>query len=220
MTSRPQWLIVLLYVALSTLWLVVASYLISLTVEDPVLRSRAYLAKEFILVAISSVLFYALLKLGRETIAPAGITNLDSGRFRLNRLMLAFFALAMTAPLVSIVIVKVYGPEIERGAYADLQTIVDLKAEQIELWLAERQGDAEALAVSQALIERVANLGQNKDGHVRQLILNRLEAVRQAYSYESVILVDAESRPLLVLGEKDRLPALTEELLSTALKIR
>ena len=60
--------------------------------------------------------------------------------------MLMFLSLAMVAPLVSIGIVKVYGPEMERGAYADLQTIVDLKAEQIELWLAERHGDAEAIA--------------------------------------------------------------------------
>ena len=53
----------------------------------------------------------------------------------------------MVAPLVSIGIVKVYGPEMEREAYADLQTIVDLKAVQIELWLTERHGDAEAIAI-------------------------------------------------------------------------
>ncbi len=80
-----------------------------------------------------------------------------------------FLSLAMVAPLVSIGIVKLYGPELERGAYADLQTIVDLKAEQIELWLAERHGDAEAIAVSQAFIERVANMQSQKDGQCANL---------------------------------------------------
>ncbi len=65
MTRHPPiWLVVLLYVVFSTLWIVIAGYLISLTLDDPVLRSRAYLAKELILVAVSSGLFYLLLKSG------------------------------------------------------------------------------------------------------------------------------------------------------------
>jgi hypothetical protein len=74
--------------------------------------------------------------------------------------MLMFISLAMVAPLVSVGIVKVYGPEMERRMYDDLHTIADLKAEQIELWLAERRGNAEVLAASQAFIERVANMQQ------------------------------------------------------------
>jgi len=221
MMSRSPWLIVLLYVALSTLWMAVAAYLISLMLEDPVLRGWAYLTKELVLIVISSILFYALLKLSRDTtVREGGATASASADFRLNRLMLAFFSLAMVAPIISIMIVKVYGPEIERGTYADLQTIVDLKAEQIELWLAERHNDAEALLASQALIERVVNLQERINGHGMDLIRNRLEAVRQAYSYESVILLDVESRPLLVLGEKHELPSVTHELLSRALQTR
>jgi diguanylate cyclase (GGDEF)-like protein/PAS domain S-box-containing protein len=217
MSRPPVWLVVLLYVVFSTLWIVIAGYLISLTLEDPVLRSRAYLAKELILVAVSSGLFYLLLKFGRETVVSPE-AGLIPARFHLNRLVLMFLSLAMVAPLVSIGIVNIYGPELERGAYADLQTIVDLKAEQIELWLAERRGDAEAIAVSQALIERVANMQDGKNGHVRQLIRNRLDAVRNAYSYESVLLLDPGGQPLLVLGEQHKLPAVTQALLPVALR--
>src|SRR4051794_26203703 len=218
MMSRPPiWLVVLLYVVFSTLWIVIAGSLISLTLDDPVLRSRAYLAKELILVAVSSGLFYLLLKFGKETVVSPGVNSITE-RSRLNRLVLMFLSLAMVAPLVSIGIVKVYGPELERGAYADLQTIVDLKAEQIELWLAERHGDAEAIAVSQAFIERVANMQNQKDGHLRQLIRNRLDAVRNAYSYESVQLLDTGGQPLLVLGEQRKLPAVTQALLPVALR--
>ena len=79
MTSRNPWLIVLLYVAFSTLWIVVAGYSISLSLDDPVLRSRAYLAKELILVAISSVMFYLLLKWGRGTAIPSDVPAHDPG---------------------------------------------------------------------------------------------------------------------------------------------
>ena len=210
MMSRPPiWLVVLFYAIFSILWIVIAGSLISLTLDDPVLRSRAYLAKELILVAVSSGLFYLLLKFGKETVVSSGVNSVTE-RSRLNRLMLMFLSLAMVAPLVSIGIVKIYGPELERRAYADLQTIVDLKAEQIELWLAERRGDAEAIAVSQAFVERVANMQNQKDGHHRQLIRNRLDAVRNAYSYESVQLLDTDGQPLLVLGEQRKLPAVTQ----------
>ncbi len=78
--------------------------------------------------------------------------------------------------------------------YDDLHTIADLKAEQIQLWLAERQGDAEALAASQAFVEQVAGLKQTNNERHRQLIRNRLEAIMKAYSYESVLLLDIKGR--------------------------
>lgn len=219
--SLRTWLIVLLYAAFSILWIAIADYLISLTLEDPALRHRAYLAKDLILIAVSSMLFYMLLKLERDSSATT-LPYADSGlgSFRLNRLMLMFFSLAMIVPLVGIGIVKVYSPEVERDAYADLQTTVDLKAEQIELWLEERNGDAVALAESQALIERVKSLAHDRDKILAQSIHSRLEAIRQAYSYESVLLLDARSEPLLVLGEQEQLPPVTRALLSTASRTR
>src|SRR5687768_11256968 len=93
MTGRSPWLIVLLYAAFSTLWIVVAGYLISLTLDDPVLRGNAYLAKELVLVAISSGLFYMLLKLGWNKPVPSAVAGSDTGSVPLNRLMLMFFSL-------------------------------------------------------------------------------------------------------------------------------
>ena len=222
MMSRPAWLIVLLYAAFSILWLVVASYLISITLDDPVLRSHAYAAKELTLVAVSSGLLFLLLKLGLQPDIPISLAapGPDSGSFWSKRLMLMFAALAMVAPLVSIGIIKVYGPEMERQAYADLQTIVDLKAAQIELWLTERRSDAQAIAVSQALIERVSNMHNKTDGHLHELIRNRLEAIQKAYSYESVVLLDTKGQPLLTLGEQHNLSDVTRALLPAALRTK
>jgi diguanylate cyclase (GGDEF)-like protein/PAS domain S-box-containing protein len=218
MMSRHARLIILLYAAFSILWLVIASYVISLTLDDPILRSRAYIAKELILVAISSGLLYLLLKLGRDPAIPAVTRDPASSRFRLNRLVLMFVSLAMIAPLVSISIVKGYGPELERGAYADLQTVVDLKADQIELWLSERRGDAEALTASQVFTESVANLSNERDKGWLQPVRNRLDAVRRAYRYESVLLLDNNGQILLVLGEQLNLSGVTKALVPAALQ--
>ena len=125
MSRAPTWLIVLLYAVSSVLWVVAASYIISITLDDPVLRSRAYLAKELILVAISTALFYILLKIGKNTPSAPGYPS--SPVQPTGKQLLMLLPLAMVAPLVSIGIVNMYGPEIEREAYADLQTIVTLK---------------------------------------------------------------------------------------------
>src|SRR5678816_2017224 len=98
MISRNPWLIVLLYAAFSTLWIVVAGYLISLSHDDPVFRNRAYLAKELILVEISSVMFYLLLKRCRNNVIPSKSSLSDSGNVSLNRFLLIFFSMAMVAP--------------------------------------------------------------------------------------------------------------------------
>ncbi len=217
--NKSTWLIVLLYAAFATLWIVAFGYLITLTFDDPVLRSGAYLIKELILVAVSSVLLYLLLKLQRDPMVTPDIADAsaDTAHFRIMRLMPMCAALALVAPLVGFGIVKVHGPQLERGAYADLQTIVDLKAGQIELWLAGRRGDAEAIAMSQEFIENVASLRQGDDARLRKRIRTRLDAVRQAYGYESVLLFDAEEQPLM-REEQHQLPQITKALLPIALK--
>lgn len=220
MLRRPVWLLVLLYASFSTLWMAIAGYLISLTLDDPTLRSQAYFMKELVLVIASSGLFYALLKFARDTVVPPSIPAPDSVRFQLNRLMLMFVSLAMVAPLVSVGIVKVYGPEMERRMYDDLHTIADLKAEQIEIWLDERGGDAEVLGASQAFIERVASMQETGADRNRQLIRNRLKAIMKAYSYESILLLDTAGHTLLTLGEQPDTPEVSKTLLSAALRSR
>jgi diguanylate cyclase (GGDEF)-like protein/PAS domain S-box-containing protein len=220
--SRPPWLIILLYAVFSILWIALAGYLISHAIHDPLLRDQAYLAKELFLVAVSTGLFYLLLKLARPPSDMPILKNERTGRFRLNQLVLIFASLALVAPLVALGIFKGYGPELERGAYADLQTITDLKIQQIELWLAERRGDAESLGIDQVLAKRIVRLPHKReDEHLRRLVRTRLSAVQRAFGYESVLLFGEEAgkdEPMLVLGEKHALSARTRTLLPAALQ--
>jgi diguanylate cyclase (GGDEF)-like protein/PAS domain S-box-containing protein len=220
--SHPPWLIILLYAVFSILWIALAGYLISHAIDDPLLRNQAYLAKELFLVAVSTGLFYLLLKLGRPPSDAPVLKDGSTGRFRLNQLVLIFASLALVAPLVALGIFKGYGPELERGAYADLQTITDLKIQQIELWLAERRGDAEVLGIDQVLAERIAKMPRRpEDKHLRRLVRARLSAVQRTFGYESVLLLGEKAEkdePLLVLGEQRALSVRTKGLLPVALQ--
>jgi diguanylate cyclase (GGDEF)-like protein/PAS domain S-box-containing protein len=220
--SHPPWLIILLYAVFSILWIALAGYLISHAIDDPLLRNQAYLAKELFLVAVSTGLFYLLLKLGRPPSDAPVLKDGSTGRFRLNQLVLIFASLALVAPLVALGIFKGYGPELERGAYADLQTITDLKIQQIELWLAERRGDAEVLGIDQVLAERIARMPRRpEDKHLRRLVRARLSAVQRTFGYESVLLLGEKAEkdePLLMLGEQRALSVRTKGLLPVALQ--
>lgn len=220
--SHPSWLIILLYAVFSILWIALAGYLISHAIDDPLLRNQAYLAKELFLVAVSTGLFYLLLKLGQPPSDAPILKDGSTGRFRLNQLVLIFASLALVAPLVALGIFKGYGPELERGVYADLQTITDLKIQQIELWLAERRGDAEVFGIDQVLAERIASLpSKREDKHLRRLVRDRLSAVQRTFGYESVLLFGEEAKkdePLLMLGEQRAFSARTKALLPVALQ--
>lgn len=220
--SHPPWLIILLYAVFSILWIALAGYLISHAIDDPLLRNQAYLAKELFLVAVSTGLFYLLLKLARPPSDTPISKDVRTGRFRLNQLVLIFASLALVAPLVALGIFKGYGPELERGAYADLQTITDLKIQQIELWLAERRGDAEVLGIDQVLAERIARLSHRReDKPLHRLVRARLSAVQRTFGYESVLLLGKKAEkeePLLMLGEQRAVSARTKTLLPVALQ--
>ncbi|GAB1719385.1 MAG: diguanylate cyclase/phosphodiesterase (GGDEF & EAL domains) with PAS/PAC sensor(s) [Nitrosospira sp.] len=220
--NRPPRPIMLLYAAFSMLWLALAGYLISHAIYDPLLQNQAYIAKELLLIAVSTGLFYLLLRLGQSPSDALIPKDGAAGRFRLNQLVLIFASLALVAPLVALGIFRGYGPELEQGAYADLQTITDLKIGQIELWLEERRGDAESLRIDKVLAERIVNLPHKRaDKHLRQLVRTRLSAVQRAYGYESVLLFaegTEENETTLALGEQRPLSARARALVPAALQ--
>ncbi len=73
-----------------------------------------------------------------------------------NSLILLFYlALALLVPLIGIAYLDIETPEVEADAYQNLQNIAHLKAERIESWLSERQGDALLLKNSENLTLRI-----------------------------------------------------------------
>jgi PAS domain S-box-containing protein/putative nucleotidyltransferase with HDIG domain len=189
----------LLYAAFAALWIVASSYLLTVTVADPVLLGRIELAKGLVFVFVTSILLYFLLRVrGRTSLPEAGGQPLGT-----QRLLLIFSALALVVPLIGFAITRLYGPQIEREAYANLEVIDQLKAEQIENWMEERQADAEVLAGDDAFGTRVAQfVRKGQDAELSRLLLDRLDKLRSNYHYTKILLLNANGRVLLVSGEE------------------
>ncbi|MFA5825198.1 MAG: ATP-binding protein [Gallionellaceae bacterium] len=187
--------VALFYAAFAALWIVVSDYL--LTIADPVLWVRIELAKGLAFVVVTSFLLYLLLR--SRGVRPFRQT--DGPQLGTGRPSLAFAALVLVVPLIGFAITRLYGPQIEREAYADLEVIAQLKAEQIENWMAERQGDAEVLAGDDAFVARVARLARREqNAELSGLIMGRLDRLRANYHYTKILLLRPDGRLLISSG--------------------
>ena len=114
---------------------------------------------------------------------------------------MALLAMLSVVPLTGFVIVQLHGPQIEREAFANLEAIAQLKASQLESWLAERYNDSVLLMSSEVLIGRVATLQRADDKSQREAVRASLTAAVDQVQYESTLLVDPLGRSMTALGK-------------------
>ena len=201
--------VALLYASLAALWIAISGYLLTPAVSDPLLHERIEMIEGLALVAVTAGLLYLLLKGWCEPPhadrAGGDATAMRAGDTapKATRLALVFVALALVVPLIGFVIARLYGPQTEREAYADLEVIAQLKAEQIENWLGERRGDSELLAKDDAFAVRVGQfVRQEQDAKLAKLILERFEQLLSNYHYTRILLLDTGGRLMLTSGEE------------------
>ena len=135
-------------------------------------------------------------------------------------LVLSFVALSLCVPLLSALYVGLHIPQIEREAFANLAAIARLQADQIEDWLQKRSADLEVTMSRKYFIGRVTRLQHDNRPPLRAVVAKNLSAMRAAYEYKSVTLLDA--RGTVVLNDGD-LPNVTDEtrtLLDQAATVR
>ena len=133
------------------------------------------------------------------------------------RVVLLAIALLLAVPLFAVAIAKLYSPQLERDAYANLEVVARLKAEQVERWLAERLGNGRALSANPGIIDAVAELQRNPNPNELDKVRQRLDATRQAYDYPALQLIDPQEKLLLALGEPFLIDADTREQIPKAL---
>jgi PAS domain S-box-containing protein len=134
-------------------------------------------------------------------------------------LWLLFISLALVVPVIGAVFVSIQTPQIEREAYANLQAVARLKAEQIENWLGERRGDINVLAASNGLKAQIDALVAGKA--VPQQIAEvraRFQTLRENYRYNGILLFDDQAKLLLAQGDYPGLQAPIRDLILHAIK--
>jgi len=199
MRSRIK--IVAVYAIFSALWIFGSDRLLAQLVHDPVLLAWIGTVKGLALVGVTSLLLYLLLRLWggttkgiREQGTPVPIGNLIA----------LFIGLSLIVPMLGYSIFQIYSPQARENAFADLNAIALLKTDQIESWLAQGQANAELLASDQEFAHAVGPLLRStgrdaKDATVAR-VRARLDALRQVYGYDAVVL-DAGGRKMLTVGE-------------------
>jgi PAS domain S-box-containing protein len=119
---------------------------------------------------------------------------------RLRGLVVIILGLLSIVPLLGVGIFFLETPRLKQQAFADLNAIADLKARQVEAWLAERYGDAVVLGASPGLIEDTLLAAAGQNSAARRRIAERLETLKRAYAYESFVVVDASAQQILTIG--------------------
>lgn len=205
--------IALLYAVLAALWIVVSGVLLGLSVEDPSMQARIEVGKGLLFVLATSVLLYFLLKQWRDpvttrsaSLTPAAFSTASAPGRWLNFpgkwywQALACAGVLALVPLVGFVVVKVHGPHVEHEVLEDLEAIVELKASQVENWLAERDTDGLVIMSQPGLIQQVSDLQQPDGGMNEDKLRERLLATMSALHIESLLLVDPQGKPLMEVG--------------------
>ena len=208
--------IVLFYMVFAALWIIASDGLLSLVIADPALLTRLNIVKGLTFVTVTAGLLYLLLRGWRESLITTSADDLATPEPRRCYWVLTFFSLALLPPLLGFGIVHLHGPQLEREAYANLQAIADLKANQIMQWLAERKGNGEVLARSASFASLVDQWLRHNDAARREEIVARLESLRAAYGYEGVMLLDAQGQTRINLGDHAGIPAPLQPLLAQA----
>ena len=105
-----------------------------------------------------------------------------------------------------------------QDTFAELQTIAEVKAKEIEFWLSEREADGNALARSPEFVAQLQDAARSDDPVVRERLRGRLESVRGALRYQSISLLDDTGNVILEVGSSGGTPDSTRQLLPQALR--
>jgi two-component system sensor histidine kinase/response regulator len=132
--------------------------------------------------------------------------------------MAVVLALVLGLPAFGISAYLAVARQQKADAFAALQSIVDLKANQISGWLGERSADGLALARSPEFIELVLAAGVSGDGSARERLRGRLSAVHEALGYQAISLLDGSGRILLEVGAPAEVTPAVRNLLPRALQ--
>lgn len=136
------------------------------------------------------------------------------------RIIGLFVALVLVIPLIAGSFVLVQTRLIETNQTRNLQSIVNLKAEQIQNWLGERQGDCEMLQAAKGLPVTIDQIIRTRDKVASSDLLERFKNIRMAYGFSSVFLLDAQGQLLLRSGENTDMPEVANTLVQQAIVSR
>lgn len=191
--------IVLLYCGFALLWIFGSDHLLHLTISDPETNSLLGTVKGVAFVCISGSLIYLLLATWRkQQFFDSEVTV----RYKQLRVVLLIVAFLLAIPGMALLTKWVHGNQLKTEAMADLRTVTEIKKQQLELWLEERQYDINALSRDTSFRQNLQRYLEQQDRSYETDVRNRLVSMIAEHSFSSVLLYDPKGTRLIELGAR------------------
>lgn len=221
----PALRIALIYFVFGLAWILVSDVLLSLATGELGILLGMSLTKGLLFVTVTAILLFWLLKTsfgGALESEPSAVEK-PIKPVKPLRMILGFFALLTLVPILSLGVVLIHAPQLERDAYSNLNAVAALKADQLEQWLAERHGDALLLAFDARFSQRLEQLlaDSSPDPTLAAVVSSRLAALMEVYDYVGVLVVAPDGEVVLRIGaHSELLPPLDSLTLRAQLENR
>jgi PAS domain S-box-containing protein len=197
------------YAILALLWIYASDALITQFTSDPALLSRLQTLKGIFFIAITSLLFYYVVRnsLTSGFFAQAvGFTDTgepaSSMRPSLFVPLIAFLLLALTIATGGYLVFDRYEASIRSAVATQMETVAMLKKRQIEEWLDGQRNNSRTMTDNPLFFRRVEQWlarGAPDDTDGRS-ILERFSNLVRTYNYRGVHLIDRQGRLRLSVG--------------------
>ncbi|TAN49735.1 MAG: bifunctional diguanylate cyclase/phosphodiesterase [Methylococcaceae bacterium] len=129
-----------------------------------------------------------------------------------------FLVYAITVTLAGVWVFDFLTHALQKKHQAYLQTIADIRVQQIGQWVQERRGNALALTGDAVFSQQIADWQQGRQSaEVRSQILTRLAAIQLAYHYFDISIVTADGKPLVIARQENNLGIADRALLQKAI---
>ncbi|MBK1672151.1 hypothetical protein CKO35_02315 [Ectothiorhodospira shaposhnikovii] len=189
------------YAFFATIWIIASGLMLGSALAEPLPQIRIEIIKGLTFVAITSGLLFLLLR-SWDTRQPPNRPDSPTQRALRNsstlQLGLVLLMLALLAPGFGLLIAGLQKPQLEQKAFDNLTTIAHLKAQQIAVWLKEREADGLVLAGQAHFLEDVRLLSLPDDNPLlQQRILDRLRTLKDHHDDQNILLLDHAGSLLL-----------------------
>lgn len=220
--SIKKWLgmpagVAVIYAFLASAWIALSDFVLLFVVGSPEKLVGLSMAKGFVFVGITALILFVLLVSWQK---KQHLLPINEAPMRHSRgLVISFIIIALLVPLVSGGLIWKQSPLVEQETRHKLLTVAQLQAEQIENWLAEREGDALTLQQDSFFVPALQRwILSPREFALAAPIEENLMLRMQAYGYEAIEIYQAH-RLVKIIGQVEpKTPTQTRALIDRALQ--
>ena len=208
------------YALCASLWILASGAALRFFIHDAGTLADLDIYKDIGFVIGTALVLFLVLKYRRDSGArnSALLSAPPHGR----RLLIAFAVGAAVALAIGHFSFRHFSLQIKTRAQQSLAAIADLKARQIESWLAERRSDAQSMLEAAHIASDITRVTRDQTGAFSEQLnlAQRLERLRNAMQADGLTLLDRDGRIIAESGWKHTPESYYAETAGLALKTR